>query len=110
MWDALREKKIGVRILLGIVVGVLGIGMLLYLVPQGTSDLTGTDAVADVAFVSAPTGMKATLPTIISARKPVASCCFLFIALLPIVCWLAPAVGIRSRPWAHLSPIRAACL
>ena len=48
MWDALREKKLGVRILLGIVVGVLGIGMLLYLVPQGTSDLTGTDAVAQV--------------------------------------------------------------
>jgi peptidyl-prolyl cis-trans isomerase D len=48
VWDALREKKLGVRILLGIVVGVLGIGMLLYLVPQGTSDLTGTDAVAQV--------------------------------------------------------------
>ncbi len=48
MWDALREKKIGVRILLGIVVGFLGIGMLLYLVPQGTNDLTGSDAVAQV--------------------------------------------------------------
>ncbi len=48
MWDALREKKIGVRILLGIVVGILGIGMLLYLVPQGTNDLTGSDAVAQV--------------------------------------------------------------
>ncbi len=48
MWDALREKKIGVRILLGIVVGILGIGMLLYLVPQGTDDLSGADNVADV--------------------------------------------------------------
>ena len=48
MWDALREKKIGVRIMLGIVVGILGIGMLLYLVPQGTNDLTGSDAVAQV--------------------------------------------------------------
>jgi peptidyl-prolyl cis-trans isomerase D len=48
VWDALREKKMGVRILLGVVVGVLGIGMLLYLVPQGTNDLTGTDTVAQV--------------------------------------------------------------
>ena len=48
MWDALREKKIGVRILLGIVVGILGIGMLLYLVPQGTNDVNAPDAVAQV--------------------------------------------------------------
>jgi peptidyl-prolyl cis-trans isomerase D len=48
VWDALREKKIGVRILLGVVVGFLGIGMLLYLVPQGTNDLTASDAVAQV--------------------------------------------------------------
>jgi len=48
VWDALREKKIGVRIMLGVVVGILGIGMLLYLVPQGTNDLTGSDAVAQV--------------------------------------------------------------
>src|SRR5580692_6080439 len=34
--------------MLGIVVGILGIGMLLYLVPQGTNDLNGTDNVADV--------------------------------------------------------------
>jgi peptidyl-prolyl cis-trans isomerase D len=47
--DALREKNLGVRILLGIILGVLCIGMLLYLVPQGTSDLTGSaDAVAQV--------------------------------------------------------------
>ena len=48
MWDALREKKIGVRIMLGVVVGILGIGMLLYLVPQGTNDLNGADVVAQV--------------------------------------------------------------
>ena len=48
MWDALREKKIGVRILLGIVVGILGVGMLLYLVPQGTNDINGSDSVAQV--------------------------------------------------------------
>src|SRR5271169_6649330 len=34
--------------MLGIVVGILGIGMLLYLVPQGTDDLNGSDAVAQV--------------------------------------------------------------
>jgi peptidyl-prolyl cis-trans isomerase D len=48
VWDALREKKIGVRIMLGIVVGILGIGMLLYLVPQGTNDLNSADMVAQV--------------------------------------------------------------
>jgi peptidyl-prolyl cis-trans isomerase D len=48
VWDALREKKIGVRIMLGLVVGILGIGMLLYLVPQGTDDLNGAENVADV--------------------------------------------------------------
>ena len=48
MWDALREKKIGVRIMLGILLGFLCIGMLLYLVPQGTNDLTGAENVADV--------------------------------------------------------------
>jgi peptidyl-prolyl cis-trans isomerase D len=48
VWDALREKKIGVRIMLGVVVGILGIGMLLYLVPQGTNDLNSADTVAQV--------------------------------------------------------------
>jgi peptidyl-prolyl cis-trans isomerase D len=48
VWDALREKKIGVRIMLGVVVGILGIGMLLYLVPQGTDNLNGADTVAQV--------------------------------------------------------------
>lgn len=49
MLDALREKKIGVRILLGIILGVLCIGMLLYLVPADTgTQLTGADVVAQV--------------------------------------------------------------
>ncbi len=49
MLDAMREKKIGVRILLGIFVAIMGVGMLLYLVPQDTgSQLTGTDVVAEV--------------------------------------------------------------
>jgi peptidyl-prolyl cis-trans isomerase D len=47
--DALRGKKIGVRIALGVIVGFLGIGMLLYLVPQNTgTELTGADVVAEV--------------------------------------------------------------
>ena len=49
MLDALREKKLGVRIMLGLVVAFLGIGMLLYLVPQDTgTELTGADVVAEV--------------------------------------------------------------
>jgi peptidyl-prolyl cis-trans isomerase D len=44
-----RSKKMGVRILLGLVVGVLGIGMLLYLVPgQPGVEITGADVVAQV--------------------------------------------------------------
>jgi peptidyl-prolyl cis-trans isomerase D len=49
VWDALRKKKTGVRILLGLVVGVLGIGMLLYLVPGQTgTEISGADVVAQV--------------------------------------------------------------
>jgi len=49
VWDAIREKKFGVRILLGVVLGILAISMLLYLVPQqGGSQLTGADVVAQV--------------------------------------------------------------
>jgi peptidyl-prolyl cis-trans isomerase D len=49
VWDALREKKIGVRILLGVVVGILGLGMLLYLVPQQSgNELTQADVIAQV--------------------------------------------------------------
>ena len=49
MWDAIREKKFGVRILLGIFIGAIAISMLLYLVPQQTgNELTGADVVAQV--------------------------------------------------------------
>src|ERR1700680_3914694 len=34
--------------MLGVVVGILGIGMLLYLVPQGTNDLNSAETVAEV--------------------------------------------------------------
>src|SRR5574337_267114 len=49
MWKALQKKDVRVRILLGVVVGVIGLGMLLYLIPgQGTSTASGTDVVAEV--------------------------------------------------------------
>jgi peptidyl-prolyl cis-trans isomerase D len=49
VWDAIREKKFGVRILLGVFLGAISISMLLYLVPQQTgSEITGADVVAQV--------------------------------------------------------------
>jgi peptidyl-prolyl cis-trans isomerase D len=49
VWDAIREKKFGVRILLGVFLGAISISMLLYLVPQQSgSELTGADVVAQV--------------------------------------------------------------
>lgn len=49
MWDALRQKKLGVRILLGVVLGLLSVGMLLYLVPnQPGTEVSDTDVVARV--------------------------------------------------------------
>src|SRR5712692_6191071 len=49
MWKALRKKEVGVRILLGIFVAALSIGMLAYLVPgQGGSSGATADAVAEV--------------------------------------------------------------
>jgi len=49
VWDAIREKKLGVRILLGVFLGAISISMLLYLVPQQTgSQLAGADVVAQV--------------------------------------------------------------
>jgi len=45
MFNSMDKNKTGVRILLGIVVGLLGIGMLLYLVPQGNSDVTNDNNV-----------------------------------------------------------------
>jgi peptidyl-prolyl cis-trans isomerase D len=54
--DVLREKKIGVRILLGLVIGAIGISMLLYLVPQQTgNELTGADVVAQVGNLTVTT-------------------------------------------------------
>ena len=36
----MHKKKLGVRIMLGVIVGLLGVGMLLYLVPgQGTDSV-----------------------------------------------------------------------
>jgi peptidyl-prolyl cis-trans isomerase D len=49
MAGAFDNQKTGVRILLGIMIGVLALGMLLYLVPQGPdSAQTSTDVVAKV--------------------------------------------------------------
>ena len=50
MWNALRKRdKLGVRILLGVVVGMLGVGMLLYLVPgQFTTPVPSAEVVAEV--------------------------------------------------------------
>ena len=49
MLDAIREKKIGVRVLLGLVIGTLGISMLLYLVPQQSgNEISDVDVVAQV--------------------------------------------------------------
>ena len=49
MWDALREKKIGVRILLGVFIGAIAVSMLLYLVPQQSgNELTNADVIAQV--------------------------------------------------------------
>jgi peptidyl-prolyl cis-trans isomerase D len=49
VWDALREKKIGVRILLGVFIGAIAVSMLLYLVPQQSgNELTQADVIAQV--------------------------------------------------------------
>ncbi len=49
MFNSMDKNKTGVRILLGVIVGILGIGMLLYLVPQGNSDIsTDNNVVAQV--------------------------------------------------------------
>lgn len=49
MWRALRRKDVKVRILLGFVVGLIAVGMLLYLVPgQGGSTVSSADVVAEV--------------------------------------------------------------
>jgi peptidyl-prolyl cis-trans isomerase D len=50
VWNTLRNRnKLGVRILLGLVAGMLGAGMLLYLVPgQGAPTMPSTEIVARV--------------------------------------------------------------
>ncbi len=49
MFDALQKKNLGVRILLGVVLGLISIGMLVYLIPgQGGSTSSGSDTVAEV--------------------------------------------------------------
>jgi peptidyl-prolyl cis-trans isomerase D len=49
VWDQQRKKTLGVRIMLGVVVGLLGAGMLLYLLPgQGTTSQSSADVVAQV--------------------------------------------------------------
>jgi peptidyl-prolyl cis-trans isomerase D len=49
VWKSLRNKNLGVRIMLGVIVGLLGVGMLLYLVPgQGTDSVSAADVVVAV--------------------------------------------------------------
>ncbi len=49
MFKSLQNKNLGVRIMLGVIVGLLGVGMLLYLVPgQGTDSVAAADVVAAV--------------------------------------------------------------
>jgi peptidyl-prolyl cis-trans isomerase D len=49
VWDAIREKKTGVKIMLVLVIGALSGTMLLYLVPGPTGDtINSADAVAQV--------------------------------------------------------------
>ena len=49
MFKSLHKKNLGVRIMLGVIVGLLGVGMLLYLVPgQGTDSVSAADVVATV--------------------------------------------------------------
>ncbi len=43
-----KPKQLGVRIMLGFIVGILGAGMLIYLIPQGTADTPTADIVATV--------------------------------------------------------------
>jgi peptidyl-prolyl cis-trans isomerase D len=46
---SLHKKNLGVRIMLGVIVGLLGVGMLLYLIPgQGTDSVSAADVVATV--------------------------------------------------------------
>jgi peptidyl-prolyl cis-trans isomerase D len=56
MFRSMEKNKLGVRIILGVVVGAIAISMLLYLVPgMGSSNVTGNDVVASVAGQSIST-------------------------------------------------------
>jgi peptidyl-prolyl cis-trans isomerase D len=46
--EDLRGKKMGVRIMLGLVIGAIAVSMLLYLVPQGNDQITDANVVAEV--------------------------------------------------------------
>jgi len=49
VFESMHKNKLGVRIMLGVIVGLLGVGMLLYLVPgQGTDTVAAADVVASV--------------------------------------------------------------
>jgi peptidyl-prolyl cis-trans isomerase D len=49
VFKSLHNKNLGVRIMLGVIVGLLGVGMLLYLIPgQGTDSVAAADVVATV--------------------------------------------------------------
>jgi peptidyl-prolyl cis-trans isomerase D len=49
VFNSLHKKNLGVRIMLGVIVGLLGAGMLLYLIPgQGTETVAAADVVATV--------------------------------------------------------------
>ena len=51
MSNAEGQKKLGSRILLGFIVGILGAGMLVYLIPgQGTASTPTADVVARLAM------------------------------------------------------------
>ncbi len=45
----MERKKLGVRVLLGVIIGIICIGMLMYLIPgMNSTDITSGDVVADV--------------------------------------------------------------
>ncbi len=49
MFGALQKKNLGVRILLGVVLGIVSLGMLVYLIPgQGGPNVSSSDVVAEV--------------------------------------------------------------
>ncbi len=54
---AIDSSKFGVKVLLGVIIGILALSMLLYLVPgQGTGTVAAGDTVAQVAGQSVTEG------------------------------------------------------